>query len=100
MVGAESLCTCTRGCVGPPGVENGGTPAQSTSRLAFSSPIFEYVQGTCTPSQPAGLPGPPAKWSFSSDVNENSVLLRLMPSLASRAKNLPNASSYAFSWAT
>src|SRR5215472_1638993 len=100
MVGAESLCTCTVGCVGPPGVENGGTCAHSVSRLAFSSPIFEYVQGTCTPSQPAGLPWPPAKWSFSSDVNENSVLLLSMPSFASRAKNLPNASSYDLSEAT
>src|SRR5215472_6130080 len=100
MVGAESLCTWTLGCAGPPGVEKGGTPAHRVSRLAFSSPIFEYVQGTWTPSQPVGLPLPPAKWSFSSDVTENSVLPRLMPSFARRAKNLPNASSYAFSWAT
>ena len=34
---------------------------------------------------------PAAKWSFSSDVNTNSVFDLLMPSAASRAKNAPKA---------
>src|SRR5438034_6196471 len=29
------------------------------------------LQGVVTPSQPAGLPGPPTKWSPSSAVNTN-----------------------------
>ena len=39
-----------------------------------------------------GDPGTPAKWSFSSAVMMNNVFSVVMPSRASRAKNLPKAS--------
>ncbi len=61
--------------------------------FAFTSPRVEYVHGTVTPSQFAGLGLPPVKWSFSSAVTTNSVLDLSIPSLASRVKNWPNAVS-------
>src|ERR1700704_3242553 len=54
MVGASSEWTLN-GVVMPCSV------ASKPARLALISPIFAYVQGTVTPSQLAGLGGPPAK---------------------------------------
>jgi hypothetical protein len=61
--------------------------------LPFTSPTSGYVQGTFTPSQPAGVGCDPAKWSPSSTVKTKSVLLLSMPSAASRWKNEANAAS-------
>src|SRR6266852_2987261 len=61
-------------------------------RSALISPTRLYVHGVVTPSQPAGVAESPAKWSPSSTVNTNSVLRLLIPSAASRSKNLRNAS--------
>ena len=47
----------------------------------------------------SGVPVPPAKWSPSSTVTTNSVLLLSMPCAARFWKNAANASSYAFSCA-
>src|SRR5262249_39159479 len=63
-------------------------------------PGSTYVQGTLTPSHPTGLGAPPTKWSPSSAVTMNSVLLLSMPRAASRSKNFANAVSYSLSCAT
>ena len=68
--------------------------------LVLTSPTVVYVHGACTPSQFAGVGGPPAKWSFSSDVTTNSVLRVEIPSRPSRSKKDANALSYDFSAAT
>ena len=67
--------------------------ASRPARLPFTSPTSGYVQGTFTPSQPAGLGCEPTKWSPSSTVNTKSVLLLSIPSFASRSKNDANAAS-------
>src|SRR5712692_8061287 len=62
-------------------------------RLPDTSPFCAYVHGTLTPSQLDGVGGPAIMWSPSSEVKTKTLFERLMPSLASRAKNLANASS-------
>ena len=57
-----------------------------------------YVHGVWMPSHAAWLVAwPPAKWSPSSTVITNSVLLLSMPSSARRAKNAWNAWSWSCS---
>jgi hypothetical protein len=51
------------------------------------------LQATWTPSQPAGLPAPPANWSFSSAVIVKSVFLGAIPFFASSEKKVPKALS-------
>src|SRR5262249_59675812 len=92
-VGAESEWT-VKGVVTPVSV------AIRPDRLAETSPIFEYVQATRTPSQPAGEAGPAMRWSPSSAVKTKSVFSRLMPCLERSLKKAAKAESYCFSWAT
>ena len=65
-----------------PTLSGGQTGTEALGQLTWL-----YTQAVLTPSQ--GLVGtPPAKWSFSSAVNTNSVLTWLIPSAASRVKNV------------
>ena len=53
-------------------VANADTPGY-TARYLKPINFEDILQGTTTPSQLAGLGGPPAKWSPSSGVNTKSV---------------------------
>src|SRR5438874_218430 len=73
-----------------------------TSPIWFDGQAVSTLQFACVyASEPSGcgVPTPPAKWSPSSTVNANSVLLLLIPSFARRSKNCPNAVLYAASCA-
>src|SRR5690348_4155415 len=54
--------------------------------------VYEHVLPGA-PVQPAGVGALPEKWSPSSVVTENSVFFGVMPSLARRARKVPNAVS-------
>ena len=67
-----------------------------TSPIWFDGHAVSTTQFVCAyASDPSGcgVPVPPAKWSPSSTVTTKSVLLLLIPSVASRWKNVANALS-------
>ena len=83
-----------------------GSPAGSTEPIfTFTSPIWfaghagpagTSLHAVCVYVRfplPSGVPVPPAKWSPSSTVTTNSVLLLSIPSFWSRWKKAANAAS-------